>query len=268
MILVIKPMILVIIMRFHDAHCHLTKNYFYNNIDNLITDWKQQGLEQVIGVSTTIREAQTAIELHERYPEIIPGIGIHPWKAKKPLNEKVKESIQTILDTHETLVLGEIGLDFHFIKEKERYKHQREYLHYFLELAEKKQLPINLHTKGAEHEIIEMLESYKLKPTKILIHWYSGPENILKKLSDNEVFFTINPSVLTNSTHKEVIEIVKLDQILTESDGDVKYTVDGKRIKGTPVLVPRIIEKIASIKGKSIQEITEILHNNFLRYIW
>ena len=92
-------------MKFHDAHCHIPHKSFLKDFDLEISmrKWKKMGLEYVVGVSTKLSESNRIIELAETYNEIIPTIGIHPWKAKKPLTEDLKEEFTQIASNHQRL---------------------------------------------------------------------------------------------------------------------------------------------------------------------
>ena len=254
-------------MKFHDAHCHIPSNYFYSNIDQHMKEWLEMGLEYVIGVSTKHNESLKVLEISKKHEQIIPGIGIHPWKAKSPLKEETKKSFSDILENNSPIVIGEIGLDHHFIKKTELYPFQEDYLKFFLNLAEKYSVPVNIHTKGAEEECSDILSSYKIHNNKILIHWYSGPETVLRIFRDRGYFFSVNPSILGGSTHIKVVEENDISQLLTESDGNVKYKINNERIVGTPKLVPQIIERIASLKSETTNNASTVLHANLLRYL-
>jgi TatD DNase family protein len=229
--------------------------------------WLEMGLEYVIGVSTKYNESLKILEVSKKYEQIIPGIGIHPWKAKSPLKEETKKSFSDILENNSLIVIGEIGLDHHFIKKTELYQFQEDYLKFFLSLAEKYSVPVNIHTKGAEEECSDILSSYKIHSSKILIHWYSGPKTILKIFRDRGYFFSVNPSILSGSTHIKVVEENDISQLLTESDGNFKYNINNERIVGSPKLVPQIIEKIASLKSETTDNVSAVLHANILRYL-
>lgn len=258
-------------VRFYDIHCHIAKNYFRKAIETHIQQWKQAGLEKAVSVAMTYNESIRSLELAEKYRDvIIPAVGIHPWKAKKVLSEEQKDKfIQLIEETKNKfpLVLGEIGLDYHFIKDQDRYPYQKQFFAFFLELAEKYGLPINIHIKGAEQDAFEMLSSTSIKPHKILVHWYSGPETILKKFQQMGVYFSINPSILTGSAHKMVATMVPPNQLLTESDGDVKYTIDNERIVGSPILILKSIQRLSELTNVPLESMSETLLENAKSYL-
>ncbi|NPD89130.1 MAG: TatD family hydrolase [Asgard group archaeon] len=254
-------------MKLHDVHCHLPKNYFYMDIENYMERWISEGLEVVISVATKYKESLRSIELHSKFNQIVPGIGVHPWSAKRKLTEEIKENFELLILDNKNVVLGEIGLDCHFIDKEEYYPIQEEYFKFFLGLSEKHGIPVNIHGKGAEGVVAETLTSFKIPPNNVLMHWYSGPKKILSQFIDRGYFFSINPSVLTGSSHIEVLKATPKDQILTESDGNVKYTIDDERIIGSPALIPRVLEKISEWKQIENEEISDILHSNLKRYL-
>ena len=165
-------MIEVQYMKFHDAHCHLQSKSFLKNFDieTSMKQWKKTGLEYLIGVSTKYSESAEVIELSKKYNEIIPAIGIHPWSAKKKLEEDIKHDFISLVRKNPNIVIGEIGLDHHFITNQEYYSYQEEHLRFFLELSEKYHCPVNIHLKGAEKDVEEILLNYKIPHQKILIH--------------------------------------------------------------------------------------------------
>ncbi len=254
-------------MKFHDVHCHLPRNYFYRDIENYMENWLNYGLDAVISVSTKYKESLRSIELHSRFKQIIPGIGIHPWSAKKGLTDEIRNNFEILISENQNIVIGEIGLDHHFIDNEEYYPVQEAYFNFFLELSEKHKKPVNIHGKGAEKIVSEILTSYQIRSDNILMHWYSGPIEILQTYIDRGYFFSINPSILSGSSHIAVLESTSLEQILTESDGNVKYTIDNERIVGSPAIVPKIMRRISEIKKTNLNEVSESLQSNLKRYL-
>ena len=255
-------------MRFHDAHCHLASKDFLKEFDisNSMQEWRSSGLEYVIGVSTKLSESHKILEMSRNFKEIIPGIGVHPWKAKRTMDEELKDEFLQIIKNNKKVIIGEIGLDHHFIKKKERYLFQEEYFRFFLNVAEKNELPINIHLKGAEKETSDVLTSYKIPPENTLIHWYSGPKEVFNQFLERDYFFSINPSILTGSTHINVLKDVPLNRILTESDGNVKYTIDNVRESGSPGIIPDVIHRIGKIRDIQMDELLNILQENIRLY--
>ncbi len=254
-------------MSFHDAHCHLSDKFFLKDIDSYFTEWRSLGLTAVISVATKLSESTKNFELADLYTEVIPGVGLHPWKAKRQPDHETMNVYKELLLSQRTLVIGEVGLDYHFIKNEDLYHFQEEWFCFFLSEAEKHSLPLNIHAKGAEQRVSELLDTFSLKPHKVLLHWYSGSERSLMKLNDQGYFFSVNPSLLTGSTHKRVLEFVPLEHLLTESDGNVSYTISGEKFVGSPSLIPVVIKEMSNMLNLPVETLQNQLETNLQRYL-
>ena len=139
--------------------------------------------------------------------------------------------------------IGEIGLDHHFVKNKELYPAQEKIFHEMLSVAQELTLPVNLHVKGAEQKVFDILPSYDLPGVNV--HWYSGPENLLKLGIDRKYYFSITPAISYSPTVKKTVEMVDTSHLLLESDGPVKY--QGKT--GTPAMIKDVLKSISQLKN-------------------
>lgn len=223
-------------MFFLDCHCHLADNYFFRNIDSLIQDWKKVGLIKIGTMSTNIKSIQRNILLSQKYPELIVcGIGRHPWGAHK-ITEKELSQIEKHLIENKNAIIGEVGLDHYFIKEKEIQEKQIPLFKTFLGMAQKYKRSLMLHMTGAEKNVLELLSSFQPK-VNVCCYWYLGPEKILRELNDLGCYFSINPSFMNSKNHRKVMDVVSIERLLTESDGPVKS--QGKI--NTPQIIPFLI---------------------------
>ena len=246
-----------------DFHCHLSDNYFYNSIDTYIKTWNQLGLKHIVSVSQNYRESLRTLELEKKYPNmIIPAIGIHPWKAHKKIEEL--SLIKDLLSQHKQIrILGEIGLDKHFIKQTERYPLQQKVLDFFFEQAEKQDYRLMLHVKGAEQEIIDRIETSSIPGSHCCIHWFSGTEKLLKKIIDLDCYFSCGPALKYSIKHQQVPKEAPLKRLLTESDGNVKY----QGIIGQPGLMPDVTKLLADLTKKTNRKIQQTVLNNFYQFL-
>ncbi|MFW9904898.1 MAG: TatD family hydrolase [Candidatus Thorarchaeota archaeon] len=246
-----------------DVHCHLPNNYFFRDIGTYIPQWFQQGLLHIVSVSQDYKESLRSIELSKKYPEmVIPTIGIHPWKAHKKYSE-LKLFDKLLNENEEIGILGEIGLDFHFISQKERYPFQDKVLTFFFEQAEKRNLRVMLHVKGAEEEIVRYIETRTLPGKNCCIHWYSGPFQTLLKLIDLDCYFSCGPALNYSRKHQQVLKSVPFDRLLTESDGNVKY--QGR--VGHPGMMSEVLDLITNITNTNRGDLQQRIINNSLCFL-
>ncbi|MFX0086445.1 MAG: TatD family hydrolase [Candidatus Hodarchaeota archaeon] len=249
-------------LQYIDIHCHLPDNYFYKSIDSHIKTWSQMGLRHVVSVSQNYSESIRTLELEKKYPMfIIPAIGIHPWKAHKKHEDL--DLINELLSQRKIKILGEIGLDKHFITQKERYPFQRKVLDFFIELAEREEYRLMLHIKGAEEEIINKIETSTISGKYCCIHWFSGSTKMLRKFIDLDCYFSCGPALEYSIKHQQVPLMAPLERLLTESDGNVMY----RGRVGHPGLIPEVVNLIANLTRHSRSKIQEIVIRNFFQFL-
>jgi TatD DNase family protein len=125
-----------------------------------------------------------------------------------------------------------------------------------MELSQELKLPVNLHTKGAEKIIFEILPSYTVP--NINIHWYSGPETYLKLGIDRSYYFSLTPAISYSPAVKKTAMMVDIEHLLLESDGPVKYS--GKI--GAPAMIKETLNILANLRNINPEELELQLENN------
>ncbi|MBW4829440.1 MAG: TatD family hydrolase [Clostridiaceae bacterium] len=236
-----------------DAHNHLD---FYGKELNKAINIINKNKIQTLACSMNEKSYLLAKDLSKNNPFIIPCFGIHPWNAHEYSN--CLERFDKYLEN--TPIVGEIGLDFHWVLEEDKYPHQIKVLEYFFEKANKYNKITNLHTKGAEYEILKLIKQYNLKTP--IIHWYSGPLDIFKKLLDYGCYFTIGVDIGYSKITEKIVKILPLEKILTETDGPTALEwINGQC--SYPDYIINIVEEISILKGIPKEEIKEQIYNNF-----
>ena len=225
-----------------DIHCHAN---LYLVLDQVIKEAKSVGVEKIIAVGMSAVSIERILEISDRYEEIYPALGIHPEEVRmnKDIENQLDSVIKTIRENKEKIcAIGEIGLDHHFVKEKELYPLQKNIFEKMLSLAQELELPVNLHTKGSEKMVFDMLPSFNIP--NINIHWYSGPEEFLNLGIDRGYFFSITPAISYSPAVKKTVSRVDEEHLLLESDGPVRYS--GK--DGTPAMIRDVLSTISKLK--------------------
>ncbi|MFX1453978.1 MAG: TatD family hydrolase [Promethearchaeota archaeon] len=239
-----------------DIHCHAN---LYLTLEEVVKEAKTVGVGKIIGVGMSYISLKRILEISERYEEIYPALGIHPEEVQA--NKEIENQLESVYDIirnnkERICAIGEVGLDHHFIKEKELYPLQRKIFESMLSLAQELDLPVNLHTKGAEKIVFDLLPSYKIP--NINIHWYSGPEEFLNLGIERGYFFSITPALSYSPAVKKTVLKVDKEYLLLESDGPVKYSGQ----TGTPAMIREVLRSISKIKNISIEELEYQIHKN------
>ena len=189
-------------------------------------------------------------------PEILPTFGIHPWEAHR-YHDRLDELDEPIaVSAH----LGEIGLDFVWVKEEERWPWQIEIFDYFLVRAAAQNKIVNLHTKGAEQLTADKLRQFKVE--RALVHWYSGPIDAFDDLVSLGCYFSFGIE-LPHSEHIQALaRRCPRDRILTETDGPgAQEWLTGER--ASPRQIPSFVTLLAELHGVDAAEMKGQVWENY-----
>lgn len=239
-----------------DVHCHAN---LYLAFDEILKDARINGVEKIIAVGMSAISQERVIEIANRFDSVYPALGIHPEEVKenKDLASQLDQIEQFIKDNGNKLcAIGEIGLDHHFIKDKSLYSFQKEVFERMLAIAQFLKLPVNLHTKGAEKELFDLLPSYDFP--HVNVHWYTGPEKQLKLGIERGYYFSITPAIKYSPPLKKTVQSVEIDHLLLESDGPVEYSGQ----TGVPSMVKDVLGLVSQIKNVPKRELETQICNN------
>lgn len=250
-------------MKLVDAHIHLSDPEYAQHTDEVIADAKNSGVNALVSNATDLGTSVASLELGERNPNLVyTALGIHPWNINVLKDNELDDTLKLIQDQAQkkTIVaIGEIGLDSKYEKTLEK---QLEVFDKMLQMAEKVNLPVIVHSRGTTERIVDMLPSYKLK--NVLLHWFSYPLVALSKAVEHGYCITEGPPTVYSSGIREVIEQVPLTNLLTETDGPVKYykqPFNGQLTK--PSFVRLVVEAVAEIKRMNAEKIADQIATNF-----
>ncbi|MFX0057437.1 MAG: TatD family hydrolase [Candidatus Hodarchaeota archaeon] len=239
-----------------DIHCHAN---LYLALDQVVKQANKVGVDKIIAVSMSAISQKRILEISERFNSIYPALGIHPEEVQN--NQEIENQLDFIIELitnnqKKICCIGEIGLDHYFIKNKDLYPLQKRIFDNMLLLAQNLELPVNLHTKGAEKMVFDTLPSYNLP--NVNIHWYSGPENYLKSGIDRGYYFSITPAISYSPDVKKTVMLVDLEHLLLESDGPVKYSGN----LGTPSMIRDVLNSISHLRKIPSIELEAQIYNN------
>ncbi len=238
-----------------DAHAHLDQ-YDNQTLPAVLATLAAQRIF-TIAVSMDADSFARTRTIATQSPWVMPAFGIHPWHAADAW--PVRHTWQHLI--HATPILGEVGLDT-FWAPPNTLERQRRVFHLFLEAAATSHKLLNLHTKGAEAEIRNALRTFGITPA--IIHWYSGPLDVLDDLIADGHFFTIGVE-LPHSHHIQAIaRRIPLTQMLTETDnpGGLPW-LTGQL--GWPHHIHDVLTYLAHLRGYSVREMRFCMWQNWSR---
>jgi TatD DNase family protein len=257
-------------LKFVDAHVHLSDPEYEGMTVALVEDAEKSNVVALVSNSMNLQTSQLNLQLAEKHKgHVYAALGIHPWNVKDLAPKELDDTVQLILDhvkDPKTVAIGEVGLDPQYLEKAknkaELQELQHKVFHEMLKIAEKTSLPTIIHSRGATPQIVEMLPSYNVK--KVLLHWFSKPLELLPEIASRGYYISEGPPAAYSKSTKEIIKQIPLENLLTETDGPVRYfgpPFNGKTT--TPAFIPKIVGAIAKIKGIKKDEVAVQIYKNF-----
>ena len=240
-----------------DTHCHISCDY-YSDIDNLIDKIKTSGVECVITNGCNKKSNLEVLELVNNYDSIYGAIGLHPTELSNNVDDDLKW-VDEHINYDKIVALGEIGLDYHYPnydKELQQYAFKKQ-----LEIAEKYNKPVIVHSRDAIEDTYNILSQYNVKG---VIHSFSSSLEMAKKFIKLGYKIGVG-GVVTFKNGKKIQEIVKnidLKHILIETDSPYLSPEPLRGKRNEPKNVYYVAKKISEIKNLDISLVLEVTNNN------
>jgi TatD DNase family protein len=189
------------------------------------------------------------------------ALGFHPLSIDEDLSEALKElgRIKTLVNNN-VVAIGEIGLDYYHVKEKNLQELQREIFKRYLQLAKELKLPVIVHARNAGSAVLDMLESFS---GTVILHCFEASAKNIEIAIKKGYYFTIPASVERQELFQRLVEMVPLDKMLTETDAPYQGPIKG--VSAKPSDIRFALKYIAKAKGLDEHEVENIILSNYLR---
>ena len=245
-----------------DSHCHLDQEPLLSDITNVIKRSKEEGIKKVLTICTTLSSFQKIINIVKKDDIIFGTFGIHPHEVKENF-VTVKEIENALIKYDKIIGIGETGLDFYYNHSEK--KDQIESFIKHIEASINLKVPLIVHSRNAENETFNILNDYKNKDLKILMHCFTGSKIFAKKLLDLNAFFSASGIItFKNSLElQETFEFIPINKLLIETDSPYLAPVPNRGKKNEPSFIRFTAEKLAELKNVTISELIKYTSLNF-----
>ena len=250
-------------MNLFDSHSHYNDEKFDIDREQIIKETLENGVSNFIVAGYNINSSKKAIQIAEKYEEIFATTGISPNDVediKNNINENISQ-IEEIAKNKKVVAIGEIGLDYYWNKDNKEL--QKEVFIKQIQLANKLDLPIVIHTRDAFIDTIEILKQNNVNK-KGIFHCCPLNQELIKEAVKLGYYISLS-GVITFKNAKNVEEILSLipeDKLLIETDSPYLSPEPFRGTRNDSINVKYMAEKIAKLKGKTIEEIAEITSKN------
>ncbi len=244
-----------------DVHCHLEQPDYDKDRDEVIEKCRQE-LKAVITCAAHPKDFDPTMNLVEKYKGFIfATVSIHPIYVKE-ISEKEKDRwIDKVIENKNKIVgIGEIGLDYYWIKEKGWQERQKELFKELIDLAVKLRKPIVIHAREAYEDVIKVLED-RVPHYPVDLHMF-GENKLVPRVLENDWFVSMNTIVLRSKKHKKVVRDMPLERLMLETDSP--WLGFGKR--NTPLAIKQVAKKIAEVKKLDFGEVWRKCGENAIKF--
>ena len=245
-----------------DSHCHLDHEPLSSNIKDVLTRSKQVGISKLLTICTTTESFNSILKIVEIDPIIYGTFGIHPHETKKYQITKY-DIIKKITTNKKIIGVGETGLDFYYNNSDQNLQILSFKEH--IEAAIDLNIPLIVHSRNAEDETFSILNDYKKKKLKILMHCFTGTWIFAKKLIDLNSYFSASGIItFKNSVElQDTFKNIPLNNIMIETDSPFLAPVPMRGKKNEPSFIKYTLDKLSEIKKIDPSELNKITTNNF-----
>lgn len=240
-----------------DSHAHLFNEY-YDNIQDVLDRAKAAGIIKVVNAADTIASCKEVIENANKYENYYFCLGIHPENVDEDINE-LEKLIEDNKDNPKFVAIGEIGLDYYWIKDNK--DKQIELFENQLKLAEKYNKPVVVHSREATQDTIDILGKYNIT---VYIHCFSGSKETADIYVKRGYYIGVG-GVLTfkNAKIKDVIKDIPLENLLLETDAPYLAPTPYRGNPNEPAYLLETAKFLAEVKEERLENIEQkILENS------
>ena len=233
-----------------DTHAHYDDKAFDSDREELLKKLFSESVAYIVNQGTDLKLSKYSISLAERYENMYCAVGIHPENITENSLAELEE-IERLAGHPKAVAIGEIGLDYYWNIPKEP---QKVIFEKQLILANKLNMPVNIHDREAHGDVLEYLRKYKPKG---ILHSFSGSVEMARKIVKLGMYIGIGGVVTFKNARKsvEVVKDIPLERIVLETDCPYLSPVPFRGKRNNSGMIIYTAEKIAEIKNISVEEV-------------
>ena len=248
-----------------DTHCHIDGEEFDEDREEVITRAREAGVCKVMVPAIDLASSERIIKLCSQYPDYLyPMVGLHPEEVRVDWREQLA-AIKSHLEPR-VIAIGEVGLDFYWSREFEG--EQQEAFEEQVRWSVETQLPLMIHCRKAQNELVAILKKYEKELPGGIFHCFTGNEIEAQQLLQFDRFVLGIGGVLTfkKSHLPEVLpKVVPLDRIVIETDAPYMAPVPMRGKRNEPAFTQYVLQKLAESYGINEKALAEKTNANVQR---
>ncbi|HIP18003.1 MAG TPA: TatD family deoxyribonuclease [Sulfurovum sp.] len=249
-----------------DTHCHLDDKRYNDDLDEVLKNAKEKGVEKFIIPGADPESLTRAVEISERYEDVYFAVGVHPYDAEN----YNKAYLETFVSHPKCIAIGECGLDYYRLPEtKEEIeaekKMQKEVFIDQILWAKALKKPLIVHIRESSADCLTLLDEYAGEEGGVL-HCYNADESLLK-LADKNFYYGIG-GVLTFKNARKLVNVypkIPQDRLLIETDAPYLTPHPHRGQRNEPSYTTLVADKMSALSEISRDEMERCTTENALR---
>lgn len=253
-------------MKIIDVHAHYEDERYNEDREETLNKQFANGVEYIINAGAGIESSKGALAIANGHEKTYCTIGIHPEYVEDGENVEDLKRLYVENQKDKIVAIGEIGLDYHYTKEFK--EEQKKLFKDQLEFAYEVGLPVQIHSRDASIDTVEVLESTDKKPEKIMFHCFDLNEQTAKYIKEKGYKISVGGNITYKRTDTaiKVIREMPIESIMTETDAPYLAPVPHRGERNESKNIAYVIEKIAEIKEMDKEYVASILYNNAIEF--
>lgn len=249
-------------MELFDTHCHLDFDDFDSDRDHVIKKAKQHGVNRILVPAVTHKKWHKTIKLSQQEASCYLALGLHPIFIEQHQPQHLNE-LDELVTLHRPVAIGEIGLDFYNKNNKQNsFEKQKLFFAKQLIIAKHHDLPVIIHNRKAHDQCIFMLKEQNI--TAGIIHAFNGSIQQAEKYIEMGFMLGFGGMLTFERSTKlrKLAEQLPLESIVLETDAPDMTVQQHSGHRNSPEYIPYIVESLAKIAKKPIEEIARVTTSN------
>ncbi len=241
-----------------DTHAHYDDDAFDEDRYELIENILNESVDSIITIGTSIEKSIKSIKIAEKFDRVYAAVGIHPEDCYN-LSENYIEQIKKMAKHKKVVAIGEIGLDYHYDGYDKEV--QIDCFRKQLELAAELDIPVIIHSRDATQDTMTILREYKPKG---VMHCFSGSAETAREIIELGMMISFTGVITFKNARKavEACSVIPMDRLMLETDCPYMSPIPHRGERNNSSYVYHTAEKVAEIKGLSVEETIKICNEN------
>lgn len=248
-----------------DSHAHLDDASFDSDRDEVIQRAQDAGVHRILNVGCDLESSRAAVELADRYDLIYAAVGVHPHETEK-IRDSVYDELRLLASHKKVVAWGEIGLDYYYMNSPKEV--QLRVFRDQLRLAKEVRLPVVVHMREAQDDILKILVEEEANRTGGVFHCFTGDLSTAQSAIQLNFMISFAGIVTFSKAHRiqNVVQQIPLEHLMIETDCPYLTPAPHRGKRNEPAYVRHVAKKIAELKPSyAYEDVVRVTFENTLR---